>query len=94
MGTWEPRNGGHEMSVDDIANSGYLYWARTEPADTGGWRWEVWAEDEWNMPMGNSSGITGTESEAKAAAELWMRPDRHLRAVPNPDTSRDTKRRG
>lgn len=89
LGNWKPRDGGHDLSIDDVANSGYLFSAHTEPVDDGTWRWEVWAEDEWNVPMGDSAGITATEAEAKAAAERWMRPERHLKAVPNPYASQE-----
>ncbi len=86
LGNWEPHDRGHELSVDEVANSGYLFWARTEPVDNGTWRWEAWAEDEWNVPTGNGGGNCASESEAKAAAERWMRPERHLTVVPNPDS--------
>ncbi len=86
LGNWEPKDRGHHLSVDDTDNSGFLYSADTEPADNGTWHWEVWAEDEWNVPMGNAGGTAATEAEAKAAAERWMRPERHLKVVPDPDT--------
>lgn len=87
LGRWEPHDRGHELSIDDTDNSGYLYWARTEPDGAGAWRWEAIAEDEWNVPMGNSAGTTATQSEAQSAAERWMRPERHLKAVSNPEAS-------
>ncbi|KXO91035.1 Uncharacterised protein (plasmid) [Tsukamurella tyrosinosolvens] len=66
------RQNGSGFSLEAEAED-ELPWARVMPRADGEWRWEAGSEDEWRTPLGFASGKASTASEAKAAAEAWLR---------------------